>query len=118
MRCRLARPLTPSACAGGLASPPPAVVASVAATEFRADPREKSKIIQPERSWYVPRTRMLRGTRLAALVNTMDPEPVLDGSRSPVARSVHPGIEPSPFRVRLLLAVGPGFCSELVLLQW
>jgi len=56
----------------------------------------KIKIIQPERSWYLPRTRMLRGTHLAALVNTMDPEPILDGSRSPVARSAHPEIEPNP----------------------
>ncbi len=43
---------------------------------------------------------MLRGTRLAALVNTLDPGPFLDGSRSGVARSAHPEIEPSPFRVR------------------
>ena len=39
----------------------------------RPEPR-KIKIIQPERSRYVPRSRMLRGTGLAALASTMDPE--------------------------------------------
>jgi len=43
---------------------------------------------------------MLRGTGLAALVNTMDPEPILGGSRSPVARSAHPETEPNPLSVR------------------
>ena len=57
---------------------------------------EKSTSFSPNGPWYVPRTRLLRGTRLAALVSAMDPGPVLDGSRSPVARSAHPGIDPRP----------------------
>ena len=97
LRCRSARPFTPSACAGGLASPPPAVAASVAATECRAEPR-KIKIMQPERSWYVPGPGAARHPP-GRPGQPLDPGP--PGRLAvPVARSAHPEIEPSPLRVR------------------